>query len=475
MQESHSIKEFKSEQQQQHLTEEIISRKNVKFEESHHSSQIESQMFSIMSPHKENLPLNDRFISDFSIRPSIDSYHSSIRADSIRDVDEFYSSRDSSHSHLYQIMKEIREKEAIYNKKHTKELESQSINQTEYSDANSNLKTIFHEILLNNTSKQKSTLNSTPKSTSLSSNSSSLDKVFIDQKDKQSLNEVVSEMMTTDLNKYSGQSPYLNGIMSEALAQNKKNNIKSSLDTYSSYYDSKNKSFYNTAASFHEEEHQQAPFYVNTDSSNITRESFDQKKRITNGVAVLPVNFGSLKKTSVTSSDNQYTENSSNLVNVMKEVILSNNEVVSSGFDESNQNKLAAEGFSQTKSGSKRIEDVLPVIVESKSQASNKIIRQVAFEEITSSNSSNSTTTKKIIENKAASNLHFNSESISRPNTGEKHQNAEKVLIVSPNEQRKEIQNALPIGEDRGFGLVRLTVHYDELRSRFSVTVHEAR
>ncbi len=31
------------------------------------------------------------------------------------------------------------------------------------------------------------------------------------------------------------------------------------------------------------------------------------------------------------------------------------------------------------------------------------------------------------------------------------------------------------VGEDRQYGLVKLTVHYDELRSRLSVTVHEAR
>jgi hypothetical protein len=31
------------------------------------------------------------------------------------------------------------------------------------------------------------------------------------------------------------------------------------------------------------------------------------------------------------------------------------------------------------------------------------------------------------------------------------------------------------IGQDRNFGLVRLTIHYDELRSRLSITIHEAR
>lgn len=31
------------------------------------------------------------------------------------------------------------------------------------------------------------------------------------------------------------------------------------------------------------------------------------------------------------------------------------------------------------------------------------------------------------------------------------------------------------LGENRGFGMARVTVHYDQLRSRFSVTVHEAR
>ena len=30
-------------------------------------------------------------------------------------------------------------------------------------------------------------------------------------------------------------------------------------------------------------------------------------------------------------------------------------------------------------------------------------------------------------------------------------------------------------GENKGYGLARITVHYDQLRSRFSVTVHEAR
>lgn len=31
------------------------------------------------------------------------------------------------------------------------------------------------------------------------------------------------------------------------------------------------------------------------------------------------------------------------------------------------------------------------------------------------------------------------------------------------------------IGDNKGFGIARLTVHYDQLRSRLSVTVHEAR
>lgn len=50
--------------------------------------------------------------------------------------------------------------------------------------------------------------------------------------------------------------------------------------------------------------------------------------------------------------------------------------------------------------------------------------------------------------------------------------------VIGANHPEKVIEmNALNeiLGENKGFGIVRLTVHYDELRARLSITVHEAR
>ena len=554
MHESHlhhrSESEFKSEQQKrQHLitksnTEEIISHSQVKEESYHHSSSIENQIFSIISSPKPHyyITTNDddenQFKTDYQIRPSIENFdkNQSIRSNSLRNIDEIYSTNFSTHSHLREITKEIRNKESFENQKYLKAKELEKLQRKEpsieYPLSNSHLKEIFSEIQAHNNSKKKSS------TTSMSSTrSSSSDKVFIDAKDRHQLNQVVGELMTADLNssKYADQSPYLNGIMGEALAQN---GMKTSMSAYSTYLSS-NKSL-----------HSNSSFDENT--SSYTNDQ--QKKRITNGVAVLPINFQDslYKKPSNTNKsssielvdyddyygDNISNKNTTHLVDIMREIILSNNEFVAKSV------------------ANKRVENVLPATYKTNQQSSSsstsKIVRQVAFEEVTTSS------TKKVIEENSASKNSYHQTTSDLNNTinsSKNNNNNNKSPTISPQPPRRieyhvptsienfdknqsirsnslrnideiystnfsthshlreitkeirnkesfenqkylkakeleklqrkepsitifdrdEIKNALPIGEDRGFGLVRLTVHYDELRTRFSVTIHEAR
>ncbi len=52
--------------------------------------------------------------------------------------------------------------------------------------------------------------------------------------------------------------------------------------------------------------------------------------------------------------------------------------------------------------------------------------------------------------------------------------NGFKPIISRPLEINANEVNKI-VGDDRGLGIIRLTVHYDELRTRLSITVHEAR
>jgi hypothetical protein len=484
-QQHRSFEQFKIEKKEQHhfISEEIQS--NFKIEESHHhhqhSSSINNQVFSIISPSHPSTPKQQYYItsddadeynikSDYNnTRPRIESIRTN--TDSLRSEDINTFSRTSlNHSHLYEIMREVREKELIENQKYldrqknnktlaqsksSSTLRFSNDSQSEYamSGPNIHLREIFAEILA---------LNSKPKSKSNSSSSSS-SLFVVDNSQQQQLNKVVSDLMTTDVNKYGDQSPYLNGIMSEALAQN---GMKSSLDTYSTYLMNQNK--------------------IGINSSNER-----STKRITNGVAVLPVSFndGSIKMPKNNSQSVEIVDydvdnaNTSHLVDIMRDVIISNNEAVAKSVI------------------NKRVENVLPAVImqdsknikanqssSSSSSLSNKMYRQVAFEEVTESSS-----TKRVVEeNSTASTTFHKTVNINNDNNQSNKLNAitdtsasmsNKIApIVSPSSpttikiaDRDEIKNALPIGEDHGYGLVRLTVHYDELRTRFSVTIHEAR
>jgi hypothetical protein len=206
-------------------------------------------------------------------------------------------------------------------------------------------------------------------------------------------------------------------------------------------------------------------------------------------VAVLPVSFkdGSIKKPKsvelVDYDDDDNNANTSHLVDIMRDVIISNNEAVAKSVI------------------NKRVENVLPGIIMQDSKdnkanqssssslttSSNKMYRQVAFEEETVSTSTSSTTKKVVEENSTASSSFHKTVNINDNSSGSKPNaitdTSNKIApIVSPSSpttikiaDRDEIKNAMPIGEDHGYGLVRLTVHYDELRTRFSVTLHEAR
>ena len=424
---------------------------------------------------------NNKIKSDITIRPITESFEPA-RIDSIRDIDDFYKpnsqltsidSNTNTHSHLYEIMKEIISKESIYNQKSdVKENEYQHLAQ--YTGANSNLKNIMGEILENNMKKSSSSVNSNSKTASISSYTS--DKVFDEQFKDKHLNEVITELMTTDTNK-TDQSPYLNGILSEALTQSKMN---TSLGAYSDYL---SKTGYNSKKLSHNSDSytdRSSPVIVDiiikNDNLNSTKEehhsstqeTLEQKKRIVNGVAVLPFNENA-KKNSIQDAELNLVQQDQGhpfLNNIMKEIILSNNNATSSNYDSNRE-------YSQIKNASlinKKPTEVIPVIVENSSttSSSNKIIRQAAFEEITSSSSSKTS-------HNAAS-YHFQTESNSTSTGGKILENdklpiAKERVIVKPIEPSQDI----PIGTDKGFGLVRLTIHYDELRSRFSLTVHEAR
>ena len=176
-------------------TEEIVgTQRKVKIEESSHSSSFENHSISTSSFDAHALPFrqaqNGQIKSDLVVRPITEAFEATEFA-SLRDIDDFYdtssksasminkksTSSDSSlskdthtgtHTHLYEIMKEARAKETLYN-------QSYSQTQTDLTDSHSNLKTIMSEIQAHNL-KSKSA-NST-KSASTSSFSSEQTRVM---------------------------------------------------------------------------------------------------------------------------------------------------------------------------------------------------------------------------------------------------------------------------------------------------------
>ena len=74
------------------------------------------------------------------------------------------------------------------------------------------------------------------------------------------------------------------------------------------------------------------------------------------------------------------------------------------------------------------------------------------------------------------SEVHKSSNTINTSNSS--INNTDNNKSVKPFSKPVEIkvnELTMPLGEDKGFGMIRLTVYYDNLRSRLSVTVHEAR
>ena len=214
------------------------------------------------------------------------------------------------------------------------------------------------------------------------------DKVMEEQRNKE-LNEVITELMTTDVNKYTDQSPYLNGIMSEALAQN---NMNTSLNAYTAYL---SETGFDNKRSQHAKDPQSDSVFVdivikdknshfssNTSSSRETLEQQNTKKRVVNGVPVLPTNETLKKKQPESDSEN---ETHAHLDHIMKEIIISNNDAMISNINTNTNNKVAE--YSKVNS---KVAEVLPVIVENSSNSS-KIMRQAAFEEVSTSSSSKTT------------------------------------------------------------------------------------
>jgi hypothetical protein len=80
------------------------------------------------------------------------------------------------------------------------------------------------------------------------------------------------------------------------------------------------------------------------------------------------------------------------------------------------------------------------------------------------------------VMNKSSNTINTSNSSIN--NTDMVHDSSTNNKNVKPFSKPVEIkvnELTMPLGEDKGFGMIRLTVYYDNLRSRLSVTVHEAR